>query len=134
MTCKIFDTQKCLTLRLNDPTIIPVPRQFLTPKPDLDAIDPEEMYDMRQGPSKAINPNLVSASWTLRRKGQDQVDEIRATREQKSVNLRKESSQKSMRAEFRFDKSIDPKKRWFYQKKKSSAPAETAPTSGTKKK
>lgn len=89
---------------------------------------------MRQGPSKAINPNLVSASWTLKKKGQEIVDQEKEIREQKMVNLRRWNSKKSMSAEFRFDKTIDPKKRWFYQKKKTAAPAEPAKATAGKKK
>ena len=36
---------------------------FLTPPPDIAGTDPSEMYDMREGPSKPINPNNIGDNW-----------------------------------------------------------------------
>lgn len=106
---------------MNDKTLIPFPKQFLTPRPNIDALDPEEMYDMREGPSQAIDPNLISASWTLKRSNQKEVDEKIQKRKDDRVQFGRWRSKKQMSMEYKPHKPIDPKKRWFYQKNKKKA-------------
>lgn len=48
------------------------PTQFLTPLPDITCLDPEDLYDMRHGPSKAIDPDMIGGNWFRSPKNYDE--------------------------------------------------------------